>query len=76
MASDYRPKDPLAPRELTYAERATWGECPVCHAPHGEWCNGEVGIPLGRTLSGNLPSDGVHLGRLQRAPARVKVVPA
>ena len=66
--------DPTAPRELTYDERATWGECPVCHAKQGEWCDGAYGIALGRTANGELPEHGVHLGRLQRAPKRVRMV--
>jgi hypothetical protein len=66
--------NPTAPRELTYQERATWGECPVCHAKHGEWCNGAYGIALGRNVNGELPEQGAHLGRLQRAPKRVRMV--
>ena len=66
--------DPTAPRELTYEERATWGECPVCHAKQGEWCSGAYGIALGRTVYGVLPEQGAHLGRLQRAPMRVRMV--
>lgn len=63
--------------DLTYNERATWGECPVCQAKHGEWCDGTRGM-LGAlsALAGNLPENGVHLGRLQQAPRRVRQVPA
>lgn len=64
------------PRELTYEQRATWGECPVCHALHGQPCDSSVGIPLGFTVSGTRPTEGAHLGRLQRAPMRVREVPA
>ena len=62
-------------KELTYEEQATWGECPVCHSKHGEWCDGAKGIVFGLTAGGNLPASGVHLGRLQRAPFKVKTVP-
>lgn len=50
-------------RELTYEERATFGECPVCHAPHGERCDGNQGFSFGGPKTG-----GVHLGRLNNAP--------
>lgn len=60
-------------REATYAERATWGDCPACKAKHGEWCNQNVGIPLGTNINGEPPKEGAHLGRLQRAPLRVRV---
>lgn len=62
-------------RELTYEERATWGECPVCHVSHGQRCDGNVGIALGRTVNGGLPTDGVHMGRLRQAPMKVREVP-
>jgi hypothetical protein len=62
-------------RETTLEERATWGTCPVCKAEHGQKCNPEVGIPLGRTVSGEPPQDGAHLGRLNRAPSRVQLTP-
>ena len=54
--------------ETTYEQRATWGECPVCHAQHGEPCDGNIGFALGTTASGERPIDGAHLGRLQNAP--------
>ena len=66
--------DPTAPSELTYQERATWGECPVCHAKPGEWCDGTQGIALGLNTHGDPPEHGAHLGRLQRAPKRVRMV--
>ena len=60
--------DPTAPRELTYEERATWGECPVCHAKPGEWCsNNHAGIAEKDPM-------GAHLLRLQLAPKRVRMV--
>lgn len=62
-------------KELSYAERATWGRCAVCEAAHGEWCNGLVGFPLGRNINGEVPSEGVHLGRLQAAPMYVELRP-
>ena len=55
--------------ELTYDERATFGECYVCEAKHGEWCNGMVGIILHAEPAGH----GVHLGRLQAAPKEKRV---
>lgn len=65
-------------RETTFEERATWGECPVCNAPDGQWCSSAIGIQLGQSVSGNRlkDGDGVHLARLQRAPMRVQLVPA
>lgn len=62
-------------KTLTYAERATWGDCPVCEAKHGEYCNRWVGVSLGTTAHGTPPKNGVHLGRLQKAPTKVKLVP-
>jgi len=65
-------------RETTFEERATWGECPVCKAPHGDWCRAEIGVQLGRRVDGRHmeTGEGVHLARLQRAPMRVRLVPA
>jgi len=57
-------------KDLTYEERATWGECPVCKVGHGEWCNGDFGISLGLNMRGNPPEKGVHIVRLQMAPTR------
>lgn len=54
--------------ELTYEERAVFGTCPACGAKHGEPCDGRVGIPVGRTVSGEPPAEGAHLGRLMNAP--------
>jgi hypothetical protein len=62
--------------ELTYEERATWGKCPACGVSHGQRCHPDVGLALGTNVHGERPEDGVHLGRLQRAPFRVRVVPA
>ena len=70
------PTDPLAPRDLSFNERATWGECPVCHAPHGRNCDPSVGIPLGLNARGEPAHGGAHLGRLNNAPFRVKLVRA
>jgi len=63
-------------RETTLEERQTWGTCPVCSAPHGEWCFAEVGIQLGTPLGGGRmqTGSGAHLGRLQVAPKYVRVV--
>lgn len=65
-------------RETTFEERATWGECPVCHAPDGEWCSAAIGIQLGQRVDGRRMNDGegAHLARLQRAPMVVRLVPA
>jgi hypothetical protein len=62
-------------RELTFDERATWGECPVCNARDGVPCNGFVGIALGRNVNGDPAPGGVHLGRLTRAPRAIQIVP-
>lgn len=62
-------------RDLTYDERATWGQCPVCQAKHGEWCDGTRGMFAAlSTLGGRIVDNGVHLGRLQQAPRRVRQV--
>lgn len=63
-------------RELSNEDRARWGECPVCRVPHGEWCDGRVGLALGRNVNGEYPAGGVHLARLSAAPDRVMEVPA
>ena len=54
-------------RELTYEERSIWGECPVCKASHGDKCY-PTGIHLGCNIT-----KGVHLGRLQKAPTKMKI---
>lgn len=59
-------------RGLTWAESITWGECPVCHAPHGEKCNPNVGLRIGHCQD---ESQHVHLGRLNAAPKLVRMVP-
>jgi hypothetical protein len=61
--------------ELTYDEQATWGECPACHAGHGERCHSEVGPCIGQTIDGRRPADGVHIGRLRAAPRFVELRP-
>ena len=65
----------LGTRDLSYDEKARWGKCPICHAMDGEPCYSEVGIPLGRTLSGGPPEDGAHLGRLNAAPRSIRIEP-
>lgn len=47
-------------RDLTVAERFLWGTCPVCDAVDGESCDEG--------------QEAVHLGRLQAAPKRVRVL--
>ena len=61
--------------ELTSEQRMRWGTCPVCKAEHGQPCDGLVGFPVGVNVSGERPTDGAHLGRLQRAPRSVRMVP-
>lgn len=68
------PAEPIT-RDTTYAERATWGECPVCKAQHGEPCNPDIGFSVGLTSAGLPPRDGAHLGRLQHAPRRIELRP-
>lgn len=63
-------------RELSFEERATWGECPACHAKDGQPCDPSVGIAVGQNIYGQPPQEGAHLGRLQAAPFRVRLVPA
>jgi hypothetical protein len=62
-------------RDTTQHERLTWGKCPVCSAEHGEPCDSNVGIPLGRNVNGHAPTTGAHLGRLHAAPMQVRIVP-
>lgn len=64
--------------ELTYEQRATWGDCAVCKATHGEWCHAEIGVQLGQKVDGSRmkTGQGAHLARLQNAPLRAKLVPA
>lgn len=65
-------------RNLEMRERLTWGECPVCKAPDGEFCRAAVGLQLGVRVDGKRmeDGDGVHLARIQNAPVRVREVPA
>lgn len=62
-------------RDLTFDERRKWGTCPVCKAEHGVACSPDVGLHLGSVVHGTA-AEGVHLGRLQNAPRRVREVPA
>lgn len=64
---------PPLQRELTNGERFTWGDCPVCHAKHGEWCDSAVGIPLGVSIG---QAKRAHLGRLNNAPRHIRIVGA
>lgn len=61
--------------DLIYDERATWGECPACKAPHGKPCDPYVGFSLGMTIDGGRPMEGAHMGRLQAAPFAVELRP-
>jgi len=63
-------------RELSFDERSKWGDCPVCGVKDGEPCHSEVGFALGVNVNGKRPTEGAHLGRLQRAPFRVREVAA
>ena len=51
-------------RELTWHERIRWGDCPACKAKDGELCDHH-----------DQNGERVHLGRLQRAPQRIREVP-
>ncbi len=55
---------PIFLKQLKYEERATWGQCPVCSAAHGEMC---------RPDTPDTPTDtqigiGAHMARLVNAP--------
>jgi hypothetical protein len=65
-------------RDLTTEEMFRWGDCPVCEARDGEPCRAEVGFHFGQKADGSRlkTGEGVHLARIQRAPARVREVPA
>lgn len=65
-------------RDLSFEERARWGECPICQAPDGWPCCADVGFQFGVKANGDRmqAGDGAHLGRLQRAPFRVREVAA
>lgn len=56
---------------MSYEDRARWGVCPSCAAPHGVFCfppaNAYVAADQ-RTIVK------AHLGRLQAAPERVALV--
>jgi len=63
-------------REATYAERATWGTCPVCGAPPGISCigDGEYAVPW---LPPEVPTPrSGHLVRYNAAPLRVRLMAA
>lgn len=64
-------------RELSFDERCKWGECPACHAKHGEYCDADIGAQLGVRADGRRmrTGEGAHMGRLQRAPIHVCEVP-
>jgi hypothetical protein len=65
------------PRELTFAERATWGTCSICGAEDGEWCYAEIGLQLGCHVDGSRmrTGEGVHASRLIAAPTWVRLIP-
>ena len=63
-------------REATYEERSIWGTCPACGAKHGEKCDPLIGFSFGVNVGGGWPTEGAHLGRLQRAPLKVRLVAA
>lgn len=65
-------------RALTFDERIRWGSCPVCGVQDGQYCHGDVGVPMGLKVDGSRlkTGEGVHLGRLQSAPLHVREVPA
>lgn len=52
-------------RDLSLEERATWGTCTTCSARHGQRCRAAPGST----------EVGVHIGRLRKAPVRVRMEP-
>ncbi len=69
---------------LTYEERATWGDCPVCGARPGKFCV-SVSFPgtpqrvannelLPQTTPGEFDDMGSHVARLVNAPVSIAVV--
>ncbi len=58
----------MTERELSFEERATWGRCPVCSAPHGEPCDAKVGRMATNVEHNKLLVTGAHYGRLANAP--------
>lgn len=76
--SDHDTATPDRVRELSFAERARWGVCPVCSQPDGEPCASEVGVHLSVKADGSRlkTGEGAHAARLMRAPQRVREVPA
>lgn len=51
----------MTSRRLSWEERRTWGECPVCRAPHGEPCSSDL-------VEGAKSPAGAHIARLAVAP--------
>lgn len=62
-------------KQLTFDDRAKWGECPTCGAEDGQYCNADAGIQLGKKVNGERmkTGEGAHLSRLNNAPHKVKV---
>ena len=61
-------------RDLSFAERATWGTCPVCLAVDGVPCRDIIVKPL-MTIH-EIEGDGwAHMQREGAAPQRVRLVP-
>jgi hypothetical protein len=58
-------------KHLTYEERATWANCPICEALHGELCAVLADDEAGYRDSELGP--GVHIGRLVNAPTTAAV---
>lgn len=54
---------------LTYEERSTWGECPICGA--------KAGVPCTPDTPANAPAEftdtGAHVARLVNAPFSIAV---
>jgi hypothetical protein len=50
----------------------------VCEATHGEPCHADVGHQIGVHIDGSRmrTGEGAHVARLQKAPLRVREVPA
>ncbi len=58
-------------RFATFAERCTWGTCPVCGATHGKACDATIEGPI---WFGVRPNAGAHQPRLSKAPVMVRSV--
>jgi len=60
-------------RDLSLAERAKWGICPVCDAQDEQPCDTTDHADDVLMLDGNIP---VHEIRLRKAPLKVRTIKA